>query len=55
MVNLIPSEFSNMYEINKRRIQRYVSIIKTQFYDMGLYHIEIVYCRSLKLYLCKIN
>ena len=49
------NEFCLENNINKRKIYRYISIIKTKFFNLGLYHIDIFYSRSSQVYKCIIN
>ena len=52
---LIPDEFSNTYSVNRRKIKRYISLIKNRLFELSLYNITILYRRSNKDYVCYIN
>jgi hypothetical protein len=55
MADLTPKDFSLSYDINRRKIQRYISIIKNRLSDLNMYNITITYQRSYKIYRCYIN
>lgn len=55
MEDLIPKEFSLIFNVNFRKIQRYISIIKNVLFNFGFYNITIVYQRQYKVYRCYIN
>lgn len=55
MVDLIPKEFGLKYEVNSRKIKRYISLIRNVLSNFEYRHIEIVYQREFRIYRCYIN